>query len=168
MHGPVEWTVFRPAAVPKIAPRLRFTAVAALATLLASGAAVAQVAVADAWVRGTVVGQRSTGAFMTLTAPADAALVGAASPAAKIVEIHQMTMEGGVAKMRAVPRIELPAGKRVALEPGGYHVMLMALQQPLKEGETVRITLTFEQRDGKRTSLDVNAPVRPLTQQHKH
>jgi copper(I)-binding protein len=67
-------------------------------------------------------------------------------------------------KMRAVPRLALPAGKAVTLKPGGYHVMLMALQQPLKEGETVNITLTFEGRDGKRSTAEVAAKVRPLTE----
>lgn len=135
----------------------------------ASGAALAQVTVTDLWVRGTVAGQRATGAFMTLTAAGDAALVGAASPVAKVVEIHEMAMEGNVMKMRAIPRLPLPAGKAVVLKPGGYHVMLMALQQPLKEGETVNITLTFEGRDGRRTSTEVAAKVRPLAESpHKH
>jgi len=132
------------------------------ALLVASGAVLAQVTVADAWVRGTVAGQRATGAFMTLTAAGDTALVAAASPVARIVEIHEMTMEGGVAKMRAVTRIDLPAGKPVALKPGGYHVMLMALQQPVKEGDTVKIALTFEGRDGKRTTAEIAAHVRGL------
>jgi len=140
------------------------TAVVLAALLGVSGAAFAQVVVADAWVRGTVAGQRATGAFMTLTAASDAALVSAASPVAKIVEIHEMTMEGGVAKMRAVPRVDLPAGKPVALKPGGHHVMLMALQQPLKEGESVRIALTFENRDGKRTTAEITARVRGLAE----
>ena len=143
----------------------RLLRTALLATLLtAGGIASAQVAVADAWVRGTVAGQRATGAFMTLTAASDVVLVGATSPMAKIVEIHEMAMEGGVAKMRALPRLDLPAGKPVTLKPGGYHVMLMALQQPLKEGETVKITLAFEGRDGKRTTTEVAAKVRPLTE----
>jgi len=133
-----------------------------LPLILAAGHAAAQVSVADAWVRGTVAGQRATGAFMTLTAASDVALVGAASPVAKIVEIHEMAMEGDVAKMRAVPRLALPAGNPVTLKPGGYHVMLMALQQPLTEGATVPLVLTFEARDGKRTTLDVAARVRPL------
>lgn len=138
------------------------TALVLAALLGASGPALGQVTVADAWVRGTVTGQRATGAFMTLTATGDAALVAAASPVAKIVEIHEMAMEGGVAKMRAVPRVDLPAGKPVALKPGGYHVMLMALQQPLKEGEAVSIALTFESRDGKRTTAEIAARVRGL------
>jgi hypothetical protein len=125
--------------------------------------ALAQVAVADPWVRGTVEGQRATGAFMKLTATTDQKLVGAASPVAKIVEIHEMAMEGGVMKMRAIAKLELPAGKATELKPGGYHVMLMALTKPLAEGETVPIALTFEDAAGKRQTVEVKAPVRPLT-----
>jgi copper(I)-binding protein len=134
----------------------------AIVLLAFAGSAFGQVVVRDAWVRGTVPGQRATGAFMTLTAAADATLVGASSPAAKIVEIHEMTMDGGVAKMRAVTRLDLPAGKPVALEPGGYHVMLMALREPLKEGASVPVALTIEHRDGKRSTVQVDAVVRPL------
>jgi copper(I)-binding protein len=74
-----------------------------------------------------------------------------------------MTMDGGMMKMRAIPQIALPAGKPVTLGPGGYHVMLMDLAQPLKEGETVPVTLTFADKDGRRTTQDVKAPVRALT-----
>jgi copper(I)-binding protein len=126
--------------------------------------AAAQVTVADPWVRGIVGGQRATGAFMTLTAGKDSALVAAASPVAKIVEIHESKVENGVMQMRAVQRIDLPAGKPVALKPGGLHVMLMALTQPLPDGSAVPITLTFEDRDGKRTTAQVSATVRPLAQ----
>jgi copper(I)-binding protein len=125
--------------------------------------AFAQVSVADPWVRGTVAGQRATGAFMKLTAATDQKLVAAASPVAKIVEIHEMAMDGGVMKMRAIPKLDLPAGKPTELKPGGYHVMLMALTKPLAEGETVPIALTFEDAAGKRQTIEVKAPVRPLT-----
>ncbi len=97
----------------------------ALALGVAAAPALAQVSVADPWVRGIVAGQRATGAFMTLTAQADTALVAAASPVAKIVEIHEMAMDGGMMKMRAVPKLDLKAGQAVVLKPGGYHVMLM-------------------------------------------
>jgi periplasmic copper chaperone A len=130
---------------------------------LAAAPALADVAVADAWVRGTVSGQKATGAFMQLTSPAETALVAAASPAAKVVEIHEMKMDGGMMRMRAVDRIPLPAGKPVTLAPGGYHVMLMDLAQPLKEGDSVTVTLTFADKDGRRTTQDVKANVRALT-----
>jgi copper(I)-binding protein len=73
-----------------------------------------------------------------------------------------MVMEKDVAKMRAVPRIEVRAGKGADLKPGGYHVMLMQLKRQLKEGESVPITLVFEGRDGKRETVELQAPVRPL------
>ena len=113
--------------------------------------------------RGTVAGQKATGAFMQITSPTDAALVAAASPAAKVVEIHEMKMDGGMMRMHAVDRIPLPAGKPVALGPGGYHVMLMDLAHPLKEGDTVAVTLTFADPQGRRTSQQVQIPVRALT-----
>jgi copper(I)-binding protein len=143
----------------------RFVLSVLLATTAFAAAlpAFAQVAVSDAWVRGTVVGQMATGAFMQLKSPADVALVAAASPVAKIVEIHEMKMEGGVMKMGAVERLALPAGRTVELKPGGYHVMLMDLKQPLKEGETVPVTLTFEDKAGRKTTLEVKVPVRALT-----
>jgi copper(I)-binding protein len=138
-------------------------AATALAIALLSTTALAQVSVADPWVRGTVEGQRATGAFMKLTPASDQKLVAASSPVAKIVEIHEMAMEGGVMKMRAIPKLDLPAGKATELKPGGYHVMLMALQKPLAEGEIVPITLIFEDAAGKRQSIEVKAAVRPLT-----
>lgn len=135
----------------------------ALALALAAAPSFAQVAVADAWVRGTVAAQKATGAFMNLTSPADSALVSASSPVAGLVEVHEMAMDGGVMKMRAIPQLPLPAGKTVSLKPGGYHVMLMDLKGPLKEGETVPIALTFAGKDGKRTTQEIKAPVRALT-----
>lgn len=124
--------------------------------------AVAELVVSDAWVRGTVAGQKSTGGFMRLTSTADTALVGVASPAAKIVEIHEMKVEGGMMKMSAVARLPLPAGKTVELKPGGYHVMLMDLTQPLKDGDTVPMTMIIEDKAGKKQSIDVKASVRAL------
>lgn len=122
----------------------------------------AQTTVKEAWVRGTVAQQKATGAFMQLQSAQGGRLVGASSAAAGVVEIHEMSMHGDVMKMRAVPGLDLPAGKTVELKPGGYHVMLMDLKRQIKEGETVVLTLTIESRDGKRESLDVKAPVKAL------
>jgi copper(I)-binding protein len=118
--------------------------------------------VADAWVRGTVAQQKATGAFMKLTSAQGGKLLAAASPAAGVVEIHEMAMEGNMMKMRAVHGLELPAGKAVELKPGGFHVMLMDLKQPLKEGDTVDITLTVQGMDGKAETVAIKAPVRAL------
>jgi hypothetical protein len=134
-----------------------------LVLALIAAPSLAQVAVSDAWVRGTVPGQKATGAFMSLKSPTDAALVSASSPVAGIVEIHEMSLEAGVMKMRAVPKLALPAGKAVDLKPGGYHVMLMDLKQPLKEGDTVPVTLAFTDKDGKQVTQEVKAQVKALT-----
>jgi copper(I)-binding protein len=124
--------------------------------------AAADVSVTGAWVRGTVAGQKSTGAFMQIKSPADTALVAVSSPAAKIAEVHSMKMEGGVMKMNAVDKLAVPAGQGVELKPGGYHVMLLDLVAPLKEGDSVPLKLTFEDKAGKKETLDVKAVVRPL------
>jgi copper(I)-binding protein len=143
--------------------------VAGFALALAPLAAFAQVSVMDAWVRGTVPGQKATGAFMQITSGSDTSLVAVSSPVAKVVEIHTMSQEGGVMKMRAVPAIPVPAGKPVELSPGGYHVMLMDLGQPLKEGDKVPLTLTFADKAGQKSTQDVTATVRPLASTpHKH
>ena len=136
---------------------------AALALAIAAAPGWAQVSVSQAWVRGTVQGLKSTGAFMQLKSADGAALVAAHSPVAGIVEIHEMTMENNVMKMRAVPKLELPAGQAVDLKPGGYHVMLMDLKQPLKKGDTVPITLKLQGKDGKPQEVEVKAEVRDLT-----
>jgi periplasmic copper chaperone A len=130
---------------------------------LAAQFAAAQTTVKDAWVRGTVPQQQATGAFMQITSTQGAKLVSASSPVAGVVEIHEMAMDGNVMKMRAIPGLELPAGKAVDLKPGGYHVMLMGLKQPLKDGETVPLTLVVEAKDGKQEKLEVKAPVKAAT-----
>ena len=133
------------------------------AALAAAPAALAQVAVTDPWVRGTVESQKATGAFMQLKSASDVSLVGASSPVAGVVEIHEMKIDGGVMRMSAIGALPLPAGKTVELKPGGYHVMLMALKAPLKEGDAVPVTLTFKDKDGRQSTMVVNAPVKALT-----
>ena len=127
---------------------------------LAAGSAQAQtVEVQDAWARATVPGQKGTGAFMRLTAKEGARLVGVSSPVAGVAEVHEMKMDGDVMKMRAVPMLELPAGKSVQFKPGGYHVMLMDLKQPLPNGSTVPLTLVFKDEKGVESRMDLKLPV---------
>lgn len=135
---------------------------AALAMMGLALPALAQTTVSDAWVRASVPHQQSTGAFMTLTADSDSKLLSVASPIAKTVQIHEMSMKGDVMSMGEVKAVELPAGKAVTLDPNGYHVMLMGLTQQVKEGEQVPLTLTIEDAKGVRQTLEVQAPVRPL------
>lgn len=120
------------------------------------------VKVESAWVRGTVATQKATGAFMRITPSANARLLSAESPVAGVVEIHEMAMENDVMKMRQVPGLDLAAGRTLELKPGGYHVMLMDLKQPLKAGEVVPLTLVFEDAAKQRFSQVVNAPVAAL------
>ncbi|MDH0650121.1 copper chaperone PCu(A)C [Pseudomonas sp. GD03858] len=135
---------------------------AALALLGLSLPAFAQTTVSDAWVRASVAHQQSTGAFMTLTASGDSKLVSVASPVAKDVQVHEMVMNGDVMKMGPVDAIALPAGKPVVLDPNGYHVMLMGLNQQVKEGEKVPLTLTIVDAKGAKETVQVQAEVRAL------
>ena len=133
-------------------------------SLLACTAAMADVSATNAWVRGTVPAQTSTGAFLTLTSSEDAKLVGVATPIAKTAEIHKSESHGGMMHMEPVDAVALPAGKPVALQPGGYHVMLLGLKAPVKAGAHVPLALTIEDAKGKRSTLRVEAAVKPLGQ----
>ncbi len=137
--------------------------IAITATLLVAGAAHAQVTVQDAWVRATVPQQKATGAFMRLTAAQDARLVSASSPVAGVTEVHEMKLVDNVMKMRPLPALDLPAGQAVELKPGGYHIMLLDLKQPVAQGSTVPLTLVFEAKDGQRTTQELQAPVRAVS-----
>ena len=130
-----------------------------LASLL-SGAAWAQVDVKGAWARPAVAGQSGTGAFMQLRSADGARVVGVASTVANVVEIHEMKMEGSVMRMRAVPVLDLPAGKAVDLKPGGYHVMLMDLKRVLQAGEKFTVELRIERKDKSLVSQPVEVEVR--------
>ena len=130
--------------------------------------AFAQVTVRDPWVRATVPAQKATGAFMQVTSLQDARLVEVRSPLADVVEIHEMKMENDVMRMRAVPGIDLPAGQRVDLKSGGYHIMLIDIKRQVKEGETVPLTLVVEGKDKQRQTLELNVPARALTNVPDH
>ena len=143
--------------------RLLTTAAAAAAFSLLASAALAQTTVKDAWVRGTVAQQMASGAFFQINSASGGKLVSASSPMAGVVEIHEMSMDGSTMKMRALPNgLDLPAGKTIELKPGGYHVMLMDLKAPLKAGESVELSLVVEDKDGKKETIAVKAPVRAL------
>lgn len=121
---------------------------------------IAEVAVKEAWARTTVPGQKASGAFMTLTAKTDLQLVGVSSPVAGVAEVHEMKMTGDVMQMRALPSLALPAGKAVALRPGGFHIMLLDLKSALPKDTTVPLTLQFKDAKGIQSQLLVSVPVR--------
>ena len=138
----------------------RFTLILALAA--ASTGALAQTApvtASQAWARASVPGQRSSGAYMALKASEPLTLVGASSPAAGGAEVHEMKMDGDVMRMRALPSLQLPAGKTVELKPGGLHVMLLDLKAPLAANGTLPLTLTFRDARGQQSRLDLQVPV---------
>lgn len=107
--------------------------------------------------RPTPPGARTGGAYLTIenAGKEPDRLLRAASPAAGAVEIHSMTMEGGMMRMRAIPALDIPPGRTVVLASGGYHVMLLDLKHPLAVGDKVPLTLTFE----KAGAIDVEADV---------
>jgi copper(I)-binding protein len=138
------------------------TGIAAVALLFAGSVFAQSVTVDAPWVRGTVIGQKATGAFMDLTSNADVTLVAVTTPLSASVEIHETRIEDEVMRMRPISRLKLTAGKTVQLKPGSYHVMLMDLKQVLKKGDVVPLILRIESADGKMQTLEVKAEVRDL------
>lgn len=150
----------------------RFLSLCALAGALLSSPALADhtsephpsatagpIRIENPWARATPPGAEVGGVYLTLknTGPVDR-LVSGSSPVAERTELHTMSMDGGVMKMRPLPAIEVPAKGVVVLKPGGLHVMLVGLKRPLKEGERISLTLTFE----KAGNLHVEVPVASL------
>jgi len=101
--------------------------------------------ISQPYARATVPGQTSGGGYLTLhnDGPADR-LISASAPVSNAVELHSMTMQGDVMRMRQLDAIEVPAGKTVELKPGGMHLMLMGLKAPLKAGDSFALKLKFE------------------------
>ena len=87
-----------------------------------------------------------------------------------MTEVHEMKMEGDVMKMRAIPALDLPAGKAVELKPGGYHVMLMDLKAPLMKDTVVPLTLVFKDAKGAESKVELKVPVSAVApaSAHKH
>lgn len=139
---------------------------AALLTSLSCAAYSAGVSIGDPYARAVPPGQPNSAVFMSLENQSDQgqALVGAESTVSEVVELHTHVEEDGMMRMRRIEKIEVPAGETVTLQPGGLHVMLIGLKQPLDAGDVVDLTLVFE--DGSRSS--VQAPVRRIEMQHMH
>jgi len=113
----------------------------------------------QAWARATAPQQRVGGAYVTLISPGDDRLVEVSSPIAGRAEVHEMRMDGNVMRMREVEGgLALPAGKVVALSPGGYHIMLMDLKQPLVAGQVIPMQLRFRSAP----PLDLQVRVAPV------
>jgi copper(I)-binding protein len=114
--------------------------------------------ISQAWTRATPGGAKTGGGYLTIENKGSAPdkLVGASADAAGKVEVHEMTMNDGVMKMRpAEGGLAIDPGKTVKLAPGGYHLMMMDLKSPLKQGDKVPLTLQFEKAGKVAVTLDV-------------
>ena len=114
--------------------------------------------ISQAWSRATPKGAKTGGGYLTIenNGSAPDRLIGGSSDVASSVQVHEMSMEGGVMKMRPVENgLSVEPGKTVKLAPGGYHLMMMDLKQPLKRGDKVPVTLEFEKAGKVTLSLDV-------------
>lgn len=118
----------------------------ALWVLVTSAPSVAAetVRVENGWTRATLPGQKVAGIYLEILSPTDARVTAVSFPKARSTELHSMKLEGGTMKMRAMDSLELPAGKRVKLEPGGLHIMAFDLQEPLRAGQKLPLVLTIE------------------------
>ena len=116
--------------------------------------------VQSAWANPTVPGQTSSSAFMKLTASSDTRLIAISTTVTGVAEVHEMKMSGAMMTMRAVTGgLLLPKGKTIDLTPGGYHIMLMDLKQPLAKGSSIPLTLVFKAEDGSESKYSLNVPV---------
>jgi periplasmic copper chaperone A len=119
---------------------------AGIVSLLLAGTAVAQtghIEVRNAWARATPEKAETGAAYLTVEAPAADRLTGIDTPVATKAELHTMSMDGNVMKMRALDGVDLPAGQPVALRPGATHIMLLGLKAPLQSGQSFPLTLHF-------------------------
>lgn len=115
------------------------------------------------------IGAQSNGvAYMKIEnkGQSDDALLSASSPVAASVEVHNMSMEGDVMKMRALDQLDIKAGSKVEMKPGnGYHIMLLGLKKPLKNGDTFPLTLSFKKAGKVKVSVhveDIAMPAKPM------
>ena len=133
------------------------------ALLLSAGVYAGDIQIEGAWVRATAPGQEEASLDFSITSKQPAVLLGVSSTVSGAVEMHSMTHEKGMMKMRQVESIEIPAGKRVNLGEGGYHLMLAGLKAPLKAGENIPLTLTIKESNNRTVKIEARAEVKPLT-----
>lgn len=144
-----------------------------LALMFVAGSAQAQAVVDGAFARATMGKPANGAAYLQLSAKSDDVLLSASAPVAAKVEVHTMSMEGDVMKMRALDKLEIKGGEKVDMQPGaGVHLMLMGLKQPLKAGDSFALTLNFR----KAGKVKVEVAVKAMTssgkggdmQEHEH
>jgi len=125
---------------------------------IAQNASVGSIKIENAYVRATAPGQQVAGGFLKIENKGTAdQLVSASSPVAGEVQLHEMSMDGNVMKMRQVKDIAVPANGAVELKPGGYHLMFLNLKGPFNAGQTVPVKLKFAKAGEVEVKLPVNA-----------
>lgn len=140
-----------------------------LATLLfAVQVQAGEVTVTDAWSRATAPGQEVGMVGLVITSKKDASIIAVTSPASETAELHTMTMDNGVMKMRQLESLPLTARTPVTLGPGGNHLMLIGLKHPLKADDTVALTLTVQFADKSTEKVNLKAQVKVLTARQNH
>ena len=122
-----------------------------------------QLSVSNAWARASAPGQEVGAVYMTLTSASELTLTSIASPAAENAEIHRMSMNDGIMRMRMIEMLALAPGEPVKLQPGGLHLMLFGLKQPLKAGDSITVTLNLKDKHGQPSSQTIAVPVKAAT-----
>ncbi len=120
------------------------------------------VSVSNAWTRATAPGQKVAGVYFDIESKKNAKLVGVQTSLTDNAEVHHMSMDGDVMRMRPVDSVELPAGETVIFKPGGYHVMLFDLRRPLEPGGQIALSLLVEDENEEVTRHLVTVQVRNL------
>jgi periplasmic copper chaperone A len=137
-----------------------FSTLIALLTLTGCQAAptAPRIETSGAWGRPSPMMDKAGAVYVVIENKGNAAdrLIGASSPAAKTVEVHESYMDNGMMKMRPIAGLDVPAGGKVELKPGSYHIMLIDLVAPLQTGATIAVTLKYE----KSGEVAVNAEIR--------
>lgn len=142
-----------------------FTLTAAL--LFANQALAGDIKVSNAWARATAPGQEVGSVGLHISSKQNAYLIAVSSPMAESAEIHTMTMEEGIMRMRQLENLELRANHEITLGPGSDHLMLFGLKHPLKAGEQIPLTLTFQFADKHTEQIKISARIEPLNAKKK-
>jgi len=111
--------------------------------------------IAGAWARATPGRAENGAVYLTIVSQTPDRLVRVSTPVAKKAELHSMSTEGGVMKMRPLDGIDIPAGKKVTLGPRGMHIMLQGLNEPLRQGQSFPLTLNFEKAGPREVTVPV-------------
>ena len=109
-------------------------------------AAASSLSISDPWIAATPKGASTAAGYLTVTnnSESDDRLIGASAARAQTIQIHEMSLDGGIMRMRQIDGIRIAAHGSATLEPGGYHLMLLSIQGPFVAGEKVDVTLDFE------------------------